>query len=191
MSQPVRPFQVLVGPNASGKTTFLDVPAFLGRLVAGGIDAALNERSKNFEDLTWRREGAGFELAIEARIPADLQTKIAGTFDTVRYEVAFGRGAEEEISLKAERVLLKQSAPAKPLVRCLFPDHVRPRDSIITPKGTLGTKAGTKQIVSKVEDGNDNFYAETKNGSSFNPSFKLGPRKSALAEPRPARGCQS
>lgn len=29
-------FHVLVGPNASGKTTFLDVVAFLGDLVSGG-----------------------------------------------------------------------------------------------------------------------------------------------------------
>ncbi len=35
ISQPLGPFHVLVGPNASGKTTFLDVIAFLGRLVLG------------------------------------------------------------------------------------------------------------------------------------------------------------
>ncbi len=29
VSQEVRPFEVLVGPNASGKSTFLDVPAFI------------------------------------------------------------------------------------------------------------------------------------------------------------------
>jgi predicted ATPase len=31
--QPLGPFHILVGPNASGKTTFLDVVAFLGQLV--------------------------------------------------------------------------------------------------------------------------------------------------------------
>ena len=31
VSQPVKPFNVLVGPNASGKTTFLDVVAFSER----------------------------------------------------------------------------------------------------------------------------------------------------------------
>ena len=32
--QPLGDFRVLVGPNASGKTTFLDVVAFWGRLVS-------------------------------------------------------------------------------------------------------------------------------------------------------------
>ena len=31
--QDVAPFQILVGPNASGKSTFLDVVRFLGDLV--------------------------------------------------------------------------------------------------------------------------------------------------------------
>ncbi|MEI6157731.1 MAG: AAA family ATPase, partial [Atribacterota bacterium] len=33
-------FQVLVGPNASGKTTFLDVVTFLGRFVSVGVETA-------------------------------------------------------------------------------------------------------------------------------------------------------
>ena len=33
ISQTLKPFQILVGPNASGKSTFLDVVALLRRLV--------------------------------------------------------------------------------------------------------------------------------------------------------------
>ena len=39
ISQPLGPFHVLIGPNASGKSTFLDVVAFLGRLVSDGFGA--------------------------------------------------------------------------------------------------------------------------------------------------------
>src|ERR1017187_10194786 len=53
--QELGPFHVLVGPNASGKTTFLDVVAFLGQLVSDGLEAAVGARSQNFEDLVWRR----------------------------------------------------------------------------------------------------------------------------------------
>jgi predicted ATPase len=73
LQQDLDDFHVLVGPNASGKTTFLDVVPFLGRLVADGLDAAVSERSQNFHDLVWNREGSVFELAIEARIPESKQ----------------------------------------------------------------------------------------------------------------------
>src|SRR5437764_13066355 len=77
VSQPLGPFHVLVGPNASGKTTFLDVIAFLGRLVSEGPDAAIEERTQSFYDLVWRREGTQFELAIEEQIPAELKKLLA------------------------------------------------------------------------------------------------------------------
>src|SRR5436305_9499174 len=87
--QPLGPFHVLVGPNASGKTTFLDVIAFLGRLVSDGVDAAIEERTQNFSDLTWRREGSRFELAIEAQIPEQVGKRLGiSELEIVRYEVA-------------------------------------------------------------------------------------------------------
>jgi len=49
--QPLDRFHVLVGPNASGKTTFLDVIAFLGRVVADGLEAAVRERTASPQDL--------------------------------------------------------------------------------------------------------------------------------------------
>ncbi len=66
VSQPLAPLHVLVGPNASGKTTFLDVVNFLGCLVSEALEAAVGERTQNFQDLVWGRSGQGFELAIEA-----------------------------------------------------------------------------------------------------------------------------
>ena len=67
--QPLGPFHVLVGPNASGKTTFLDVLVFLGQLVNDGLEAAVSERTQNFHDLTWNRRADRFELAVEATLP--------------------------------------------------------------------------------------------------------------------------
>src|SRR5712692_10263819 len=88
--QPLGPFHVLVGPNASGKTTFLDVVSFLGRLVSDGLDAAVSERTETFQDLVWQREGKQFELAIEAAIPKDRKEKLTRGFDAIRYEVRIG-----------------------------------------------------------------------------------------------------
>lgn len=113
--QPLGPFHVLVGPNASGKTTFLDVIAFLGRLVSDGSDAAIEERTSNFYDLLWRHEGTRFELAIEALIPRELRRRVIGNEpEVVRYEVVVGLDPRsQERGIRAERVLLKgKSAPA-------------------------------------------------------------------------------
>ena len=60
-------FHVLVGPNASGKSTLFDAVAFLGDLVSDGLEAAAENRTSNFQDLVWGRprDGLGFELAVE------------------------------------------------------------------------------------------------------------------------------
>lgn len=62
VTQDLRPFQVLVGPNASGKSTFLDVVALLGDFVRYGLDKALlfgteagRGRASQFEELVSRR----------------------------------------------------------------------------------------------------------------------------------------
>lgn len=203
--RPLVSFQVLVGPNASGKTTFLDVIGFLGQLVSDGLEAAIGERTHNFQDLVWRRghrreASAGipeasqrvslqpsamveerFELAVEAAIPAEQRKKLGNSnYDTVRYEVCVGvDGNTNEIGFHAERVLLKAGSPVNHAQRLLFPSEPEPPQSILAPPKGI---PGARTIVNKVPGGNDNFYSEVypESGKGFKPAFKLGPRKSAL-----------
>lgn len=106
--QPMGPFHVLVGPNAAGKTTFLDVVAFLGQLVSEGPEAAIRSRSANPRDLVWNHEGDRFELAIECAIPEVLQKQLTIHFDTIRYEVAIDKDSEtDRVGISGEAVLLK------------------------------------------------------------------------------------
>jgi predicted ATPase len=172
--QPLGRFHVLVGPNASGKTTFLDVPAFLGAFVSEGLEVAISERTKNFEDLVWRRAGRSFQLAIEARIPEDRRGTLERNWDTIRYEVEIGVSVVGEVEIQAERAILKNATPEPVAQRELFPHPSAAPESLLTPPRTRGSRA----VVNKVVDGNDSFYPET--GKGFAPSFKLGPRKSAL-----------
>ena len=85
------PFHVLVGPNASGKSTLFDVVAFLADFVSEGLEAAVEKRTRNFQDLVWGRPRAnlGFELALEFDIAPALSERLPpwrrGSF---RYEVA-------------------------------------------------------------------------------------------------------
>lgn len=183
ISQPLGPFHVLVGPNASGKTTFLDVIAFLGRLVSDGIEAAVEERTQNFYDLTWQRTGHRFELAIEARIPEELRGHLARTnFDTVRYEIAVGIDPEsQELGLQAETVLLKTGEQPASSQRHLFPEAPTVPASLLS--GTDSHEA--RAIVIKSEGGGvTSLHPETNwaGGLIWTPlSLKLGPRRSALS----------
>ena len=54
VQRPLQPFHVLVGPNASGKTTFLDVIGFLQDVVSEGLDVALSERAPNPQHLLFQ-----------------------------------------------------------------------------------------------------------------------------------------
>ena len=180
--QPLDPFHILVGPNASGKTTFLDVIAFIGDIVSKGLNYAISERTKNFQDLIWGRSGDRFELAVEAAIPEKLRHKLRdANSDTIRYEIALQLDSEsQEIKIRAEKVLLK-TADKEHMIkqRTLFPQSVLiPKTIIKNPRAK-----GTTVIVNKVPGGNDNFYSEVyrEKGKGWTPSFKLGPYKSALA----------
>ncbi|NGO39095.1 AAA family ATPase [Limisphaera ngatamarikiensis] len=176
VSRPISAFQILVGPNASGKTSFLDIIRFLGLLVSEGLDAAIGERSENLEDLVWQHQKDAFELAIEVDIPKERRQLLPSHYDVCRYEVRIGIDLKSrENSILAERLLLMTSeGDGKPVQREIFPD-------VQTPPKTILKKVparGIKTVVNKVPAGNDNFYDET--GKGWDHAFKLGPRKSAL-----------
>jgi predicted ATPase len=178
--QPLAPFHVLVGPNASGKTTFLDVVAFLGRLVSDGVEAAVDERTANFSDLVWGRQGEVFELAIEAVIPEDRRQQLAKSFEAIRYEVRVGLDSEtRELGILEEKAWLTKQPVRATRQRSLFPCEPTVPATILTGKA----KSGWQRILTKAHGGNDNFYVEVRQegaGKGWFPSIRLGPRKSAL-----------
>jgi predicted ATPase len=69
VSQTLRRFEILVGANASGKSTFLDAVAFVGDLIREGVHLAVQRRTTNFEDLVWGRRNASITFRIDAEIP--------------------------------------------------------------------------------------------------------------------------
>lgn len=178
VSQPLGPFHVLVGPNASGKTTFLDVIAFLGRLVSDGPDAAIEERTKNFYDLVWRGREPRFELAIEARIPDGLRRRLRESeFDTIRYEVVLVLDpVTQERGLREEYAFLKRQVPPDIRSRAQFPDTAQIPDTIVE----AGKDLEAPILVLKDPTGPDSFLSEMPESEDGYPSFRLGPRRSAL-----------
>jgi len=178
--QPVGSFHVLIGPNASGKSTFLDVVSFLGRLVSDVIDAAITDRTENFVDLLWNRDGAKFELAVEAALPSGVRLAL-GNHDmtAIRYEVAIGivpGSASEEVGILNERVFLKPESVDVQEPRSIFPESFPTPETI-----THRTKASWQAVISKNHSGNDNFTPEVRGSKKgWSHSFKLGHRKTAL-----------
>ncbi|MBX6377977.1 MAG: ATP-binding protein [Clostridia bacterium] len=173
-------FHVLVGANASGKTTFFDAIRFLGQLVSDGLDAAIAERTENLKDLVWRREGERFELAVEAKIPEAFRQALEHPmFTRCRYEVAVGSHPEtQENAILAERVLLlaeSREGVRMDQARLDFPQSWTPPRTILLPTPSKGVRT----VVHKKPGGNDNFYDER--GKGWDAAFRLGPRKSALA----------
>ena len=175
-------FHVLIGPNASGKSTLFDAIAFLGDLVRDGLERAVGNRTANFQDLVWGRpkRDMGFELAIELEVPEELRERLpAGKdFRVFRYEVAI-REDQQGMRIASERALLMPLPKRRRNVqRTLFPDPPTPPAKILVGGG----RRGKRTILSKSARGTDNFSVETetKAGKGWATQIAFGPYRSTL-----------
>lgn len=180
IDQSIGEFQALVGPNASGKTTFLDVIDFLGDLTRnrGDILETVNSRSSNFEKLLWLGKGQAFQLAVEAKIPVNVAKLLRPdrrNFTHVRYEIEVGLDPSlNEVGINHETLWLRQP-PVDSVTRQrdLFPQvRGEPRSLLKSAQPSLRT------AIKKKPGGNDNFYPEGR--QSYTPSFRLGRTRSGL-----------
>ena len=193
-------FHMLVGPNASGKSTLLDVIGFLGDLVSDGLDTAVERRTNNFQDLVWnrQRESPRFELAVELEVPEALRLKLPDnieegrTYRFFRYEVAIRLG-DDGPCIASEGGFLKTNLKAR-IDRYVAPyrdslastpttsfQSIKPiSDSILSVPDTFNCRP----TLRKLADGSDTFRMETEPwrehhlGSDLNIAF--GPRRSTL-----------
>lgn len=193
-------FHILVGPNASGKSTLLDVIGFLGDLVSDGLDTAVARRTRNFQDLVWdrRTENPRFELAVEFEIPEALRNKLPDqeydfeSFRVFRYEVAIRLGsdglciASEGGFLKSKDTVEKERfysseedgfswSPTRS-----FPSTKAIPESILSDADVIACRPS----LQKLTDGTDKFAVETVSWRHYSLNSELriafGPRRSTL-----------
>lgn len=183
ISRSIKAFQILVGPNASGKTTFLDVVEFMSDVVHKGIDKAItDDRTDNYWDLTFARKGGPIELAIECTIPEDIRKRlnVSGVFDIVRYELKLDYREGNGHEIQGERVLLLRtdllSEPKRDY--SMFPD-LADEDAVFDKPFPRPKKTASpyRLVISKAK--NDTFKPERSN-ERWTYSFGTGPKKSAL-----------
>ncbi len=97
---PLDRFHVLVGPNASGKSTFLDAFEFVRDCLASSPLAAIESRVPEFDDLTWMRRGGVIEIEIWMDNSHILETLTESIFNyrlAVRKDEKSGICVHEEI----------------------------------------------------------------------------------------------
>lgn len=178
-------FHVLVGPNASGKSTLFDVVAFLGDVIREGVGAAMERRTENFQDLVWNRpkRNMGFELAVEIDVPDEIKERLPPEkgYRVFRYEIAI-RESDNGWKIDSERGLLmpepygpRSVASSQP---SFFPDPPLPPSTILAGGG----RPGRRTILSKSPEGTDSFNIETSDdaGRGWVTSIAFGPKRSAL-----------
>ena len=186
VSQRLGLFHVLVGPNASGKSTFLDVLAFLGDLQRTGLEPAvfgnaalgIPLRAVDPQHLTWMRRGAAFELAVEARVSEGLGDDSASAPARVcRYEIAVQ--VSEPLRIAAETLWLKPDRGADPeRERTGFPNPPDPPERIVVEPGKRAP-ARWRKVFSRESDSERVLYrAETTRWSS---RFRVPADRAALA----------
>ncbi|MDD5033465.1 MAG: AAA family ATPase [Methylococcaceae bacterium] len=185
VSVALSPFQIMVGPNASGKSTLFDALLIARDILNSGLEATIfgdlrmniAQRAVDPRDLTWLRQGTGFQIAITLELPTEIVHKLEGRYTLSRYELAVH--TDKILGFEHETLWLCNTGKKQEDRQLqLFPSSREAPTNVILPSNKK-SPPGWRKVVSKVvESGNDYFRSET---SDWNNLFRLGPNKSALA----------
>ena len=175
-------FQLLVGPNASGKSTLFDIISFLSDLVADGLETAIEKRTRNFQDLVWGRpkKNLKFELAVEFDLPAEILEKLPQNknYRVFRYEIAIRENDDQGVIIEEERGILMPTQNRTAQQKFQFPDPPPAPATILHG----GRQTGSRTILSKSEGKSDSFRSEVteKPNQGWSTNISFGPHRSTL-----------
>lgn len=99
IKQDLKPFNILIGPNATGKSTFLDVFVFVRDILTSGLWSAVEKRAPSFYDLLWDKWYPEIKIAFEFDLPeiGKISKSKLPRFDYLRYESAIRMDSKLEL----------------------------------------------------------------------------------------------
>jgi len=190
LNQELRPFNILIGPNATGKSTFLDTISLVRDILNDGLESAIIEkRAPSFSDLLWDKKDPTIKVSLELDLPEKIrkiyQERSLPAYVRSRYELRIGHSVEnEELRILEETLWLLTSKTVEIGTKpSLFQKNGLENLLVPPPAVSEGKRrrAGSKKVITKtIESGNDYYFNETT-GYSYNTYSKSGLTKSALA----------
>lgn len=186
LDQGLRPFQILIGPNASGKSTFLDVLAFVRDLVSNDLDAAFAARGRNPHDLISDPPcdpgvAPGLHIALEARLPRSVAVQHGDGVSGIRYDVWIDVPGNDAPGIRSEQVALvvpDESDFTEPVIDDI--PGSRYGDDRLSALFTADKEGRTRRIISRQLKGETSYFAEVGDPYGVVGAFKFIPRLSAL-----------
>jgi predicted ATPase len=128
----LNPFHVLVGPNGSGKTTFLDAIEFVKACIIHGPTKAVEERAPEFRDLTFHRKGGSIEFNIVLRFSEAPQD----TLGSLRYRLVLASDKKVGIVVMEEVLERVSGNPASNAKKRILGKTSTGKDFYVRETGT-------------------------------------------------------
>jgi predicted ATPase len=164
------PFQLLVGPGASGKSSLLDALLLTSDVVAHGASEAVQARASRLDELCFD-PARPIAIAVELLSPKP-------ALPCARYEIELVadpavatrvRIAREQLFIVARPELLDEPPPVQPTLFGIEPGE----SSLLHDK----TPRGWRKAVAKSAEAKDYFWDE---GTDWHNMFRFGPDRCAL-----------
>jgi energy-coupling factor transporter ATP-binding protein EcfA2 len=160
----LQPFQVLVGQNATGKSTLLGALQLIGDVLGSGVRFAVERVAPSFYDLCFD-PAQPVALAVQLSIPG-----AGGEARLLRYEIEIGIDVNSELRVLQENLFILPEEGGGEPEPSLFGEEFF---TLIHP----AVPRHWRKVVSKTKEGRDYFRDEK---TEWNNVFRFGLDRAAL-----------
>ena len=160
----LQPFQVLVGQNATGKSTLLNALQLIGDVLQGGVSSAVERVAGSFYDLCFDSTQP-VALAVELSVPGPAREE-----SHLRYEIEIGIEPGAGLRVLQENLFILPSNGNGEPERSLFGEEIFTLVHHSVPRHW-------RKVVSKTKEGRDYFRDEK---TEWNNVFRFGLDRAAL-----------